>query len=637
MPDHPSRDSHGPSQAQVSSALPTVMVNGVPHQVYRSVSRGKVEYEVKYREANGQRRKVSTRHFNEISGLGRRAEEAIEASKRPRKELWGREASDYLRAIQLAKKLGMDLLRIVQLVVDCVAILGGHDLRRAVQFYVDKGMLRCKRATFQEFVEVYLRKEYGSPRSKLASDDIARSIGKWVQKHAPGSQFVDVPVEVLKAWVYAPEAKRYWTKCTRRKRLITMYNYARDEGFWPIGEPTTASRIRPVTKKREDFAPPEIFAPGALQKVIYRFWEMRHVSGEHENALYSVLFGAFLGIRLVERSRVTWEDVDLDAGYIRIPVSAAKDLRERGILIPPNLLAFLRMAGGRRTGPLLDEGWLTAAGTIAREWGFEWPCNGLRHSFATAWNLIVNKPCTLARLLGNSARELRRSYLGKATIEWATAHFNIYPPGFNAPRISGEELKRVLEKMVPPGVIRAMQKRALEEISFPIVVDSISELVPDLRPGAISIPAKEVPLLALLPEVATTVAPSLSDCSLSTAESEKLRANFKDDLFHVQPTPSAADVVLTGSLPALGSPAGNTPAESLSASGDSALESTSLVVQKAVFSATPRKPKVPNYMVKQAKRQAHRAWMKSEMQRRGERMPKNAWQMYVDWTKYSRR
>jgi hypothetical protein len=124
--------------------------------------------------------------------------------------------------------------------------------------------------------------------------------------------------------------------------------------------------------------------------------------------LPSLAIGGFAGIRIAEISRLDWEDIDLNGGFIEVKARNAKTSTRRIVKIMPCLAAWLRPFA-QESGlvmPSLDIfNWhrrhlLKKAGIAA------WPDNALRHSFASYHIAHFRDAASLALEMGHSTTKM---------------------------------------------------------------------------------------------------------------------------------------------------------------------------------------------------------------------------------------
>lgn len=121
-----------------------------------------------------------------------------------------------------------------------------------------------------------------------------------------------------------------------------------------------------------------------------------------DDLLPAVAIQAFAGLRRAEVERLSWQEIDLAAGLIKVSADKAKTARSRFVKIQPNLAAWLApcvCASGHVAPPnyrqRLEEA--RKAADIA-----EWPHNALRHGMASYHLAHFNNASALALELGHT-------------------------------------------------------------------------------------------------------------------------------------------------------------------------------------------------------------------------------------------
>jgi integrase len=126
-----------------------------------------------------------------------------------------------------------------------------------------------------------------------------------------------------------------------------------------------------------------------------------------------LVLGGFAGLRTAELERVTWENLDLEGGYITLTAKQAKNPSRRVIPLHPAAISWLRTVP-RGEGRF----WLNsvpfsihaAQKQCAEAAGVTWQKNGLRHSYASYRLAIIGDPGRVAAEMGNSPAMVHRHY-----------------------------------------------------------------------------------------------------------------------------------------------------------------------------------------------------------------------------------
>ena len=119
------------------------------------------------------------------------------------------------------------------------------------------------------------------------------------------------------------------TKNNLRRVIVTMFKWAREQGYLPQERKTAPERA--ITFNGVERAP-AIFTPAELQKIL---------AVCPAKLLPHVVIGAFAGIRSAEIERLDWSDVLWERGYIEIKAAKAKTKARRLVPLLPNLRAWL--------------------------------------------------------------------------------------------------------------------------------------------------------------------------------------------------------------------------------------------------------------------------------------------------------
>jgi integrase len=141
----------------------------------------------------------------------------------------------------------------------------------------------------------------------------------------------EVSREQISEWI----AKRP-ALSTRKYDLVTLatfFKYAKKHGWCHVNP---CDGIESITLEDK---PPEIFTVKECRKLL------KHTRNKVPEMLPYLVLAIFCGIRPEEIRRLTWDDVDLKAGYIEIQGHKAKTRKRRLVTIPENVKAWLKLKG----------------------------------------------------------------------------------------------------------------------------------------------------------------------------------------------------------------------------------------------------------------------------------------------------
>ena len=198
-----------------------------------------------------------------------------------------------------------------------------------------------------------------------------------------------------------------------RDAVVTVWRWARREGYLPRDMQTEAERVEaPIIKRAERI---EIFTPEEMRKLLA-------AAQDHIRPIIAIC--GFAGVRSQgEITRLRWEDVKWDRNVIDV---AGKTGERRYAPIQPNLAAWLsdfREAKGLIASIKPDKAFLRTAAAA----GCAWKHNALRHSFGS-YRVAITKSVDQTSLeMGNSPRVVRKNYLEAVHEDVANEFFGIMP------------------------------------------------------------------------------------------------------------------------------------------------------------------------------------------------------------------
>lgn len=310
---------------------------------------------------------------------------------------------------------------------------------RLIRTYEDK--LKTLNATLGEAVDYYMRSHEGTPI--LVSVVVEEFIALKKQdtgihhvcsirsrlKHHFARQFGDRQIGTIKSeevnrWVASlPVAGR--TKSNYYSSLVSLFEFARDQGYLPRGKPTELSLVK---RPRSGIPRIEVFSPNDLKGLLNAALKIK------SRALPSLVIQALAGVRHEEirqtdpkKDCLRWNDIWLDQTEpeIHIRPEVAKTGRERFIPLQPALVAWLSKLHVKGSGPVYQPTALSKDySRICDKAGIRWKKNGLRKSFNTYDAALSGSLQETAKSAGNSSGMIRRYYkkelsqVGKLALEW---------------------------------------------------------------------------------------------------------------------------------------------------------------------------------------------------------------------------
>lgn len=212
-------------------------------------------------------------------------------------------------------------------------------------------------------------------------------------------------------------ATKPWAPATRRSamtRLSAFFSFAVRRG-WIGFNPVT--RLDPVIVEPK---PPRIFTPDEAENYLTAVWQTAPV------LLPCTVLGLYAGLRTAEIQKISWADIDLDRGFIRVDACVSKVRQRRIVPLEPKAVGLLAPLVGRRLNvPRWSQ--RMPRMRVALRMGWMQPSNILRAT-AASYLLALHQDCgKVARMLGHSPDVLLRFYADLVTPEDCAAFWNIRP------------------------------------------------------------------------------------------------------------------------------------------------------------------------------------------------------------------
>jgi integrase len=203
------------------------------------------------------------------------------------------------------------------------------------------------------------------------------------------------------------------TRNTFRRRLAVLFSFAKRRGY------VTENPVADVERAKERETEIAILSVNELARLL-------ECASSDMLPFWSI--GAFAGLRRAEIERLTWNEVDFDAGVIEVKASKAKTASRRLVTIQPNLhewLAPYRRSIGQ-VCPVNLQRKINDDRERARLRS-EWPQNALRHSFGSYHLAQFNDAAKLALEMGNSPATIFRHYRQLVKPKQAERYWKLAP------------------------------------------------------------------------------------------------------------------------------------------------------------------------------------------------------------------
>jgi integrase len=385
-------------------------VANVVVKIYRGQARGYDLFTVVYYRDGKRERKV----FASFTQARSHALEIATQIARGRINVLSLTSADrdsYVAALNLLQPLGVPLHAAVEEYVAAREQLQGESLLSAAKEHAARRRYVIEKKVGEVVSELISAKE----RDGLSARYL-ETLRSHLNRFATAFQtnIGSVTARLITAWLNAqgigPRARN-----NLRMSIITMFHFARAQGYLPKGQPTEADD---VARAKDRGGKIEIFTPKQMASI------MKNATPNH--ALYFAL-GAFAGLRRAEIERLEWEDFNFERGHITVAAHKAKTATRRLVPIQPNLMQWLAPYRGQRGRLLKSRRATDAAIAFVKEQGIDWPDNALRHSYATYRLAQIADSARVALEMGNSVQKLMTNYRELADEHEAKAWFAISP------------------------------------------------------------------------------------------------------------------------------------------------------------------------------------------------------------------
>jgi integrase len=329
-----------------------------------------------------------------------------------RLNLTGDDARHYLEARDTIRPTGLPLHSVAHEFVRAFDILGGANIVEAARYYRKHVDTALPQLSTEEAVEKFHEAKEAEGVSAMYLKDIRLLLGDFA-KHFQ-CPLSSVQPDDLRQYL---NAKRIGlvAKGNRRRLLVTLFNFAKAQGWLRANEKTAAETLGTYKTKRKEV---EIYTPSAIARLLN--------AADRDFIPYLVLI-AFGGVRREELHKgLLWEAVNFDRGCIIVPAAIAKTGRKRKIVMSENLLEWLapfRM----KSGPIFDIDPQRRIAKVVKASGVKWKRNALRHSFGSYRMELTKNEGQVALEMGNSPQIVKDHYSEIVDERAAKAYWDIKP------------------------------------------------------------------------------------------------------------------------------------------------------------------------------------------------------------------
>jgi integrase len=363
-------------------------------KIYRVKNRDAVNYCVSYIGATGRQR----RNFAQLDLARREAAslaQHLAAGDMEALKLTGREKQIYVEAERAIARTGLPLHTVAHEFARAHEILSGGHVVEAARYYKKHVDVDLPQLSAQEVVDKFYEAKRAEGMSAMYLKDIRLLLGDFARSfQCPLSS---VQPDDLRQYLNAKHVGLV-SKSNRRRLLVTLFNFAKAQGWLRVNEVTAAEALGTYKIKHRDV---EIYTPSEMARLLN--------AAEPDFIPYLVLI-AFGGLRREELHKgLLWQSINFDRGDIIVPAAIAKTNRKRKIVMSENLLAWL--APYRvKSGPIFVKDPQRRIAKLVKASGIKWKSNALRHSFGSYRMELTKNEGQVALEMGNSPAVVKDHY-----------------------------------------------------------------------------------------------------------------------------------------------------------------------------------------------------------------------------------
>jgi integrase len=381
-------------------------------KIYKVKNRKRVNYTVAYLTAvNGRVRKT----FADLEVARREAKniaDNLNSGDLEVLKLSGRDKQIYVEAKQVLSRTGIPLHSVAHEFARAFDILGHAGIVEAARYFAKHVQTGLPDVTVAEALEKFAAAKKAEGLSDLYLRDIRIVLGGFADHFRCNIR--SIQPDDLRVYFGAMKVGPI-SKNNRRRMIVTLFNFAKGEGWLHADQKTAAERLGAYKVKERDV---EIFTPAEVARLL---------AHADEDFLPWIALIGFGGLRNQElRKGLIWASINWHRGYIIIPAGIAKTNRKRKIDLPENCLKWLAPYRNR-SGPIFAQDFRKPLARACAAAKVEWKRNGLRHSFGSYRMEAVKNAGQVALEMGNSAAVVMKHYFDIVEARAAKEYWNIRP------------------------------------------------------------------------------------------------------------------------------------------------------------------------------------------------------------------
>jgi integrase len=289
-------------------------------------------------------------------------------------------------------------------------------LTEAVDFFLKNARPERGKITIEEAIKVFLDAKKQAKCSSAYLRGCEKTFFPPFAKFFAGRNVTDITPSECERYINTHDQWRNATKTTHINHLLALYSFLIKKCY---------ARLNPllsVERPRSANVNPKTMPPADVEKLLQFALDDGRKA---ECACMALVF--FCAVRVEgECSRLSWDDVDLDARIVKIASAQSKTGQRRVNAIPDNAFEWLNLCKG--TGQIAPTDYKQRMKRLRRDSKVPYPNNAMRHCFCSYHIAKYRDASKTAMLLGHSSpKRLYHTYLELVTARDADTYWRIVP------------------------------------------------------------------------------------------------------------------------------------------------------------------------------------------------------------------
>jgi integrase len=360
----------------------------------------------------GQRKQVVRANFEEAKQIALDACRLIAGGQQMSLTLVNGERVAYLRATETLSPVGVALdLAATEYATALQVLSGKTSIVEACREWMKRNSTECPRiliptavGDFKKQAETDRKSDERQKQFRIVLDRFAQGFN--VEAHTVTPGLISTYLASLPLSERSKRNHRDVLRCFNRWLVLKAY-LPKGTDWLENVQNYSARKLSPI----------QIYSPDEVTALL-------RVAG---NMTPFIAIAAFAGLRHAEISRLDWNEIDLEDGFIEVAAFKSKTGERRLVPIKENLKKWLqphRQTGGK---VLKYENINKQLSKVARHAKIAWKHNALRHSYISYRVAECADIPRVADEAGNSPQMIRQHYLRRVKPALAVQWFNIVP------------------------------------------------------------------------------------------------------------------------------------------------------------------------------------------------------------------